>query len=75
MAARLFPKIDIIDYTAQVELRMREEVVPELADLTKEEFVREAECGGINFPLLSSVRVGCRRCCRALCVGNHSRGD
>ena len=55
--SRLFPRIEIIDYTAQVELRMREKVVLELADLTKEEFVREARCGGINFPLLSSVRV------------------
>ena len=55
--SRLFPKIDIIDYTAQVELRMREKVALELADLSKEEFAREAECGGINFPVLSSVRV------------------
>jgi len=54
---RLFPNIGIIDYTAQVGLRMREKVVLELADLTNEEFVREAECGGINIPLLSSVRV------------------
>ena len=36
---------------------MREKIALKLADLSKEEFAREAEYGGINFPALSSVRV------------------
>ena len=59
--SRLFPKVDIIDYTAQVQLRMREKVALELAELSKEEFAKEAEKGGINFPVLSSVRVLVRK--------------
>ena len=40
---------------------MREKVALELAELSKEEFAKEAEKGGINFPVLCSVRVLVRK--------------
>jgi hypothetical protein len=58
---RLFPKVDVVDFTAQLELRMREKVALSLSDMDKEEFVREVECGGINFPPLCSARVLVRK--------------
>ena len=61
--SRLFPKAVCVDHTAQVTLRMREKVALGLSEMDKEEFVREARCGGINFPLLCSVRVLVSRKC------------
>ena len=58
---RLFPKVDVVDHTAQVELRMREKAALSLSDLDKEEFLRETKSGGINFPVLCSIRVLVRK--------------
>jgi hypothetical protein len=57
----LFPKVDIIDYAGEVELRMREKGAMKFAELSKDEFTLEAECGGINLPVFSSVRVLVRK--------------
>ena len=40
---------------------MREKVALERAELSKEDFANEAEKGGINFPVISSVRVLVRK--------------
>ena len=58
---RLFPKIDVLDCTAHLELRMREKVALELSMMDQVEFVNEAKSGGINFPTLCSMRVLVRK--------------
>ena len=57
----LFPKVDVVDCTAQLELRMREKVALELSMMNREEFVNEAKSGGINFPTLRRIRVLVRK--------------
>ena len=53
----LFPKVDVLDCTGQLEVRMREKVALELSMMEREEFIAEAKAGGINFPTLCSVRI------------------
>ena len=55
--SRIFPLLKIMDHSGQVELRMREKTVLNLSGFNKEEFLAEAAAGGINFPILCSVRV------------------
>ena len=57
----IFPKVDVLDCTAQIELRMREKVALELSMIDHTEFVKEAESGGVAFPTLSSIRVLVRK--------------
>ena len=55
---RLFPVARIVDRTGALELRMREKVALELSgQISKEDFIHEAESGGLNYPILCSVRV------------------
>ena len=55
---RLFPLVRVVDRTGALELRMREKVALEMSGtVSKEGFTEEAECGALNFHILSSVRV------------------
>ena len=56
--ARLFVPVAMIDRSGTVEVRMREKAALELSCLSsKEEFMEESAQGGLNFPILCSVRV------------------
>ena len=56
--ARLFVPIAMIDRSGTIEVRMREKAALELSSLsTKNDFIEEARQGGLNFPILCSVRV------------------
>jgi hypothetical protein len=58
---RLFPAVRVMDHTGALELRMREKTALELAGVdTKEDFAELASKGGLNFPLLSSMRISVR---------------
>jgi len=60
--ARLFVPVAMIDRSGTIEVRMREKAALELTSLTtKEEFIQEAQKGGLNFPILCSVRVHMRK--------------
>ena len=55
---RIFPVARIVDRTGALELRMREKVALELSSqLSKADFIHEAESGGLNYAILCSVRV------------------
>ena len=55
---RLFPTVQVIDSTGTVELKMREKTALALAGVeTKDEFIELASQGGLNFPILCSLRV------------------
>ena len=54
---RIFLLLKIMDHSGQLELRIREKTVLSLSGFDKDEFVTEAANGGINFPILCSVRV------------------
>ena len=55
---RLFVPVAMIDRSGTVEVRMREKAALELSSLSsKHEFIEESEQGGLNFPILCSVRV------------------
>ena len=59
---RLFPLVLVSDRTGSVELRMREKAALELSGLgTKDDFINEAKTGGLNFPILCSLRVNVKR--------------
>ena len=51
------PKVDVLDCTGQLEVRMREKVALELSMMEREGYIAEAKAGGINFPTLCSVRI------------------
>ena len=55
---RLFVPVAMVDRSGTVEVRMREKAALELSSLSsKHEFIEESEQGGLNFPILCSVRV------------------
>ena len=55
---RLFPEVLVIDQTGAVQLRMREKAALAISGLdTKEDFATLAFQGGLNFPILCSLRV------------------
>ena len=58
---RLFPAVTMQDHTGQVEMRMREKAALELGGMDKDDFLREVANGGLNFPVLASVRVNIRK--------------
>ena len=72
--SRLFPKVEAIDHTAQLELRMREKVALLLSEMDQDEFVREVERGGVNFPVLCSIRVLVRKQLAAQGAGGSEEG-
>ena len=53
--------MDVVDHTAQLELRMREKVALSLSQMDKDEFANAIEGGNVNFLVLSSVRVLVRK--------------
>jgi hypothetical protein len=56
--SRLFVPVTVQDHTAQVELRMREKAALELSGHgDRDAFCEEVRTGGLNFPVLASVRV------------------
>jgi hypothetical protein len=60
--SRLFVPATVQDHTAQVELRMREKAALELSGHgDREAFCEEVRTGGLNLPVLASVRVVVRK--------------
>ena len=56
--SRLFPTVRVVDPTGTVELKMREKAVLDLSGASdKDEFTDLASVGGLNFPILTSMRV------------------
>ena len=59
---RLWVPVVIEDYSGQVELRMREKAALEFSGLEScNQFCEEVRIGGLNFPVLASIRVLVRK--------------
>jgi hypothetical protein len=59
---RLFPTMRVMDSTGTVELKMRESTALELSgEDNKETFAEMASKGGLNFPILCTIRVCVRK--------------
>ena len=63
---RFFPAAHVMHSTGTVEPRMREKAALELSGQSvKEEFADSASRGGLNFPILCSMRIAVSRNTRA----------